>query len=163
VPQAIDLIGCAYRPGRQSLVVSYQAGYAVQSEAQTVPPSAPLQLPAFAPYGPWASDLGVVYAATGVALSRVSIAPAAGQYAVGAGLYMFSTPDAGQAVSISYGYVPQDIAQAALELAAERFRAAERIGLRSKSIGGQETISYDTSAISAPVLALLQPYKRVAV
>lgn len=162
-PQAIDLVGEMYRPGRQALVVSYTAGYGVQSEAQTVPASAPLQLSTFAPYGPWASDLGVVYAATGVALSRVSIAPAAGQYAVGAGLYMFSTPDAGQAVSISYGYVPQDIAQAALELAAERFRAAERIGLRSKSIGGQETISYDTSAISAPVLALLQPYKRVAV
>ena len=49
-------------------------------------------------------------------------------------------------VSLSYGYVPQDIAQAALELAAERFRAAERIGLRSKSVGGQETIGYDTSA-----------------
>ena len=54
--------------------------------------------------------------------------------------------DAGQSVSISYGYVPQDIAQAALELAAERFRAAERIGLTSKSMGGQETIAYDMSA-----------------
>ena len=44
---------------------------------------------------------------------------------------------------------PQDVAQAALELAAERFRAAEHIGLRSKSVGGQETIAYDTSAIPA--------------
>ncbi len=58
--------------------------------------------------------------------------------------------------------MPQDIAQAALELAAERFRAAERIGLKSKSIGGQETIAYDTSAISAPILRMLQPYMRVA-
>ena len=66
-------------------------------------------------------------------------------------------------MAISYGYIPQDVAQAALELAAERFRAAERIGLRSKSIGGQETIAYDVSAISAPVMALLQPYRRVAV
>ncbi len=161
-PQAIDLIGCAYRPGRQSLVVSYQAGYAVQSEAQTVPLSAPLQLPAFAPYGPWASDLGVAYAAAGVAFSAVASAPAAGQYAVSAGVYSFSSADAGQSVSLSYGYIPQDVAQAALELAAERFRAAERIGLRSKSVGGQETISYDGSAVSAPVLAMLQPYKRVA-
>jgi hypothetical protein len=47
-----------------------------------------------------------------------------------------------------------------LELAAERFRAAERIGLKSKSIGGQETIAYDTSAMSAPIQAMLQPYKR---
>ena len=41
--------------------------------------------------------------------------------------------------------MPQDLAQAATELAAERFRAAERIGLRSKSLGGQETIAYDLS------------------
>jgi hypothetical protein len=107
--------------------------------------------------------LGVVYAGSGAALSAVSSAPTTGQYCVAGGAYTFSVGDAGAAVAISYGYVPQDVAQAALELAAERFRAAERIGLRSKSLGGQETIAYDTSAISAPVMALLQPYRRVAV
>ena len=107
--------------------------------------------------------MGVVYAASGGALTRVRSAPASGQYSVSHGAYVFSAGDAGAAVTIVYGYVPQDVAQAALELAAERFRAADRIGLRSKSLGGQETIAYDTSAISAPVLALLQPYRRVAV
>ncbi len=126
------------------------------------PPSAPFQLSAFAPYGPWGSDLGVVYSSTGAALAPVAAAPGAGQYAVSAGVYTFSAADAGQAVALSYGYVPQDVAQAALELAAERFRAAEHIGLRSKSVGGQETIAYDASAIPAAVLAMLQPYKRVA-
>ena len=53
-PQALDLFGHHYRPGRQSLVVSYSAGYAVQNETQTVPAAAPLQLSAFSPYGPWA-------------------------------------------------------------------------------------------------------------
>ena len=162
-PQAIDLFGDCYRPGRQSLVVSYRAGYAVQGEAQTVPSSGPFQLTAFAPYGPWGSDLGVAYSATGAPLAPVASAPGAGQYAVGGGLYSFSAADAGQALALSYGYVPQDVAQAALELAAARFRAAEHIGLRSKSVGGQETIAYDTSAIPAPVLAMLQPYKRVTV
>ncbi len=161
-PQAIDLFGDCYRPGRQSLVVSYRAGYAVQGEAQTVPSSGPFQLAALAPYGPWGSDLGVVYAATGAALAPVAAAPGAGQYAVSAGVYSFSAADAGQALALSYGYAPQDVAQAALEMAAERFRAAEHIGLRSKSVGGQETIAYDTSAIPAPILAMLQPYKRVA-
>ena len=85
------------------------------------------------------------------------------QFGIVVSAYAFSAGDAGAAVSIAYGYIPQDIAQAALELAAERFRAAERIGLRSKSIGGQETIAYDISAISAPVMSLLQPYRRVAV
>ena len=79
------------------------------------------------------------------------------------GVYTFSASDAGVSLLISYGYTPQDIAQAALELAAERFRAADRIGLRSKSMGGQETISYDVSAVSGPVLALVQPYRRVVV
>jgi hypothetical protein len=161
-PQAIDLFGDCYRPGRQSLVVSYRAGYAVQGEAQTVPVSAPCQLTAIAPFGPWASDLGVVYGATGLALAPVAAAPGAGQYSVGGGVYSFSAADAGQAVALSYGFIPQDVGQATLELAAERFRAAERIGLRSKSVGAQETIAYDMSAIPAPVLAMLQPYKRVA-
>jgi hypothetical protein len=107
--------------------------------------------------------MGVVYAATGAALSAVPAAPATGQYSIAGGAYAFGAGDAGAAVEISYGFIPQDVAQAALELAAERFRAAERIGLRSKSLGGQETIAYDVSAISAPVLALLQPYRRVAV
>jgi hypothetical protein len=104
-----------------------------------------------------------VYASTGAPLTPVAVAPGAGQYSVNGGSYSFSAADAGQAVSIAYGFAPQDVAQAALELAAERFRAAERIGLRSKSVGGQETISYDASAVSAPILAMLQPYKRVAI
>jgi hypothetical protein len=103
----------------------------------------------------------VTYTASGGSLTLVSASPAAGQYAVSGGTYAFSAADAGQSVSISYGYVPQDIAQATLELAAERFRAAERIGLKSKSIGGQETIAYDMSAMSAPIQAMLQPYMRV--
>jgi hypothetical protein len=134
----------------------------VQSEAQTVPAVAPLQLTALSPYGPWGSDLGVTYASTGAPLTPVVASPGAGQYLVTAGAYGFSAADAGQPVLISYGYVPQDVAQAALELAAERFRAAERVGLKSKSMGGQETIAYDMSAMSAPIQAMLQPYMRVA-
>jgi hypothetical protein len=176
-PQALDLFGLdywltanlwgnSYRTGRQSLVVSYSAGYAVQNEAQTVPAASPLLLAAFSPYGPWGSDLGVTYATAGgagLSLAAVKGTPALGQYSVSNGVYSFSAADAGQPVLISYGYVPQDLAQAALELAAERFRAAERIGIRSKSMGGQETIAYDTSPLSAPIQAMLQPYKRVAV
>jgi hypothetical protein len=257
-PQALDLFGLdywlmanlwgnSYRTGRQSLIVSYTAGYAVQGEAQTVPTSPPYQVAAFQPYGPWASDMGVTYAyalisdeprtvpvsapyqltalqplgawaqdrgviyassgrplvavagtpttgqynvsagvytfsagdanaavvisygyapsagGAGPALGAVNGTPAQGQYSVSDGVYAFSAGDAGQSVLISYGFVPQDLAQAALELAAYRFRAAERIGVRSKSLGGQETIAYDMSPIAAPILAMLQPYVRVGV
>ena len=72
-PQALDLFGLdcwltpglwgySYRAGRQSLIVSYTAGYAVQNEAQTVPTAPPYQAVAFQPYGAMASDLGVTYA-----------------------------------------------------------------------------------------------------
>jgi hypothetical protein len=162
-PQALDLFGWRVWPRRANLVVAYSAGYSVEDETAVVPGMPPFTFAALAPHGPWASDLGVTYTASGGSLQSVASAPAAGQYTVSAGAYVFSASDAGVAMTISYGYIPQDLAQAALELAAERFRASERIGLRSKSIGGQETISYDGAAISAPIMAMLQPYRRVAV
>ena len=85
-PQALDLFGHRYGPGRQSLVISYSAGYAVQNEAQTVPAAAPLQLTAFSPYGPWGSDLGVTYTATGAPLTSVSASPAPGNMRSAPGL-----------------------------------------------------------------------------
>jgi len=161
-PQALDILGLRIWRRRQGLVVSYQAGYAVEGETWTLPSASPFQLTAAAPFGAWASDLGVVYASSGLALQAVTGAPAVGQYSVAAGVYRFSAADAGAALALSYGYVPQDLAQAAAELAAERFRSADRIGLRSKSLGGQETISYDLSGLSDAVLALIAPYKRTA-
>jgi hypothetical protein len=161
--QAIDVFGYRGWRRRQNVVVSYGAGYAVSAEPRTVPASSPFQLNANAPFGPWGSDQGVVYASSGAAMAPVASAPAIGQYAVTAGVYTFAAADAGATVLIAYGYVPQDLMQAATELAAERFRAAEHIGQRSKSLGGQETITFDVSGMSAGVLALLQPYRRVTI
>ena len=161
-PQALDIFGWRVPRGRQNVTIAYTAGYAVMSEAQSVPSASPWQVAVAAPYGAWASDLGVVYAASGAALTQVAAAPAAGQYSVAGGVYSFSAADSGAAVAISYGYIPQDVAQAATELVAERFRAADRIGLRSKAVGGQETVSFDASAMSAAVAALLQPYRRAS-
>ena len=161
-PQALDLFGVWPSHRRANVVVDYQAGYAIVGETQTVPAAAPLTFAALAPYGAWVSDLGVTYAQSGAPLTAVVAAPTAGQYSVAAGVYSFAAADAGASVSLSYGYVPQDLAQAALELAAERFRAAEHISVRSKSLGGQETIAFDAAPISAPVMALILPYRRVA-
>jgi len=161
-PQALDLFGVARSHRRANVVVDYQAGYAIVGETQAIPAVAPFALGALAPYGPWASDLGASDADSGVRLTAVANAPAVGQYSVADGVYSFAAADAGAVVSVSYGYVPQDLAQATLELAAERFRAADHIGVRSKSLGGQETITFDSAPISAPVMALIQPYRRVA-
>ncbi|MDA8095587.1 MAG: hypothetical protein M0T84_17100 [Betaproteobacteria bacterium] len=52
----------------------------------------------------WDTDLGVVYAATGIPLTRVAAAPAQGQYSVAAGVYTFAAADAGLDVYIDYLY-----------------------------------------------------------
>ena len=52
----------------------------------------------------FASDQGVIYAATGLPLKQVASGPATGQYSVSAGVYTFSSGDAGAAVLVSYVY-----------------------------------------------------------
>lgn len=51
------------------------------------------------------TDLGVVWAATGLPLTKVASAPAAGQYSVSAaGVYTFAAADTGKGVLIDYLY-----------------------------------------------------------
>ena len=156
-PQSLYMRQDVFSRGVQNIAVTYAAGYQVV-ETQTVTAAAAT---ASAPYGAWASNAGVTYAATGVALSLVASAPAQGQYTVNAGAYGFNAADNGAAVVLTYGFVPADLAQAATEWAAGRFKSQSYIGMRSKSLGGQETVSYDTGAMPAFVDAAIQPFKRV--
>ncbi len=50
------------------------------------------------------SDLGVVFAATGVQLTRVASGPTTGQYSVAAGVYTFAAADTLLGVLINYNY-----------------------------------------------------------
>lgn len=52
----------------------------------------------------WQTDLGVIYGATGLPLTRVASAPTVGQYSVAAGVYTFAAADANASVYISYTY-----------------------------------------------------------
>ena len=52
----------------------------------------------------WTVDLGVIFALTGLPLSRVAASPATGQYAVAAGVYEFAGADTALGVKISYAY-----------------------------------------------------------
>lgn len=161
-PQILSLrsFGDALTGGRR-LDIAYRAGYAVLDEPQTIAGGA---LTAAAPYGAWGTDEGVAYA-DGVPLSAVASAPAQGQYAPGAtaGTYLFNAADNGAAVLLSYGYVPADLADACIELVAERYKYAQRIGEKSHSLGGNETVSFDNTRLTPLVVSLLQPYRRVVV
>jgi hypothetical protein len=56
--------------------------------------------------GTFVADLGVVFSATGVQLTRVASSPATGEYSVntGTGVYTFAAADQGKSVAISYEY-----------------------------------------------------------
>ncbi len=141
--------------------MTYTAGYQIAEGPVPLPGSAPCTVYPDQPYGPWACDLGVVYD-TGAALTQVDQNPVQGQYAVGdAGGYLFAPEDVGKAVAITYGYVPADLANAALDWIRDRMAYAERVGMQSKSLGGQETVSYRIAAVPDFVSAALQPYRAV--
>jgi hypothetical protein len=146
--------------GRDDVSVTYRAGYQITAEPGIVSAVAPLQVNAIQPFGAWASDEGVTYA-DGTALTPVPVAPSAGQYSVAGGIYTFNVADADAAVLISYGYVPADLANAAAQWMAELVEYQQRIGLRSKSLGGQETMSWIVSPIPPMVQQALWPYRRV--
>jgi hypothetical protein len=67
-------------------------------------------------------------------------------------------------VRYTAGYTdpPADIAQAANELVGEAFRRRERIGLSSKSLGGQEVVAFSLKDMNDTAKALLASYQVLA-
>ena len=163
--QALRLRGYSFGsalPGARnvaSVQMTYQAGYQIASERQIVTAG---EASAAAPFGPWATDAGVTYA-NGTALTQVASAPTTGQYALDAeaGTYDFAAGDDGAAILISYGFVPYDLADACIELVSERYKYAQRVGEKTHSLGGNETVSFDTTRFTPLVTQLLQPYRNV--
>jgi hypothetical protein len=162
-PQAIDVFEHIFPRGRQNIAITYQAGYAVENEAATIPSVSPYQCTVGAPCGAWGSDLGAVDATTGASFTSVGGTPASGQYNVAGGVYTFAPADAGRQIAISYGFVPQDLAQVCMELVGERYFYRLRIGEVSKSLGGQETVSFSQKDMPDALAAMLAPYRAVMV
>lgn len=72
------------------------------NEVGTIP-STPFQI-TVAQSATFVEDLGVINATTGLQMTRVSSAPATGQYSVSAGVYTFAAADVGNVAWISYSY-----------------------------------------------------------
>jgi hypothetical protein len=158
--QSILLSGYTFCRGRQNVVVQYQAGYTVFAEPHTVPTGLYL-VTANAPSGPWGSDWSVTYASSGIPLTAVAASPSAGQYTVSSGIYTFSAADAGASVLISYGYVPADVSQVVMDWIQLRWAEKDRPGIVSKSLGGQETISFLNEDIPKFAELTLSNFRRV--
>jgi hypothetical protein len=161
----LELNGQRFCRGIQNVSVTYTAGYLVDNEAGTVDGAADPanSVTVQAPYGSWGSDQGVTYA-NGTPLVAVKAAPSAGQYQLDTtpGIYVFNAADAGADVLISYGFVPAVIEEACVQMVAERYSYRARVGSRSKTLGGLETMSYDRSPIPPEVTAMLRSYCSVA-
>lgn len=168
--QELKLFGSCFPYGRMSTQITYQAGY-LMAEAATVPGGSPYT---YTTNSTWLDDQGVTYASGGAALQLVSGAPAAGQYAISGngptpnnptapaqGIYTFNAADADAGVVVSYSFVPADIDEACVEMVGERYRYMDRIGIVSKSLGGQETMSFSQKDMSDYIQQLLRPYRRV--
>jgi hypothetical protein len=161
-PQALSLRGYEFWRGYSNVNVTYTAGFVIQSEAQTVPNGSNYQVIPNAPNGNFAVDQGVTYA-NGTALTPVGSSPTQGQYVPPSGLnnyYQFAAADAGASVLLSYSYIPADIEHACITMVGERYSYKSRPGQVSKSLGGQETMSYSQKDMPDFIRTLLQPYRR---
>lgn len=178
-PQKLSVDGSYYCSGNFNISITYQAGYAVLSEAQTVLaagaaplPTVPYVIPA-QPWGRWAGDVSVTYASTGLALAKVATNPAQGQYvapSIPASLstpafpqffYQFNTADVGQNILVSYSAVPYELDQAVSKWIGEWTSYRTRRGEKSKSLpqgGGTQT--FDLSAMPADVQMMINPYRK---
>jgi hypothetical protein len=162
--------GGGYKPflrGVGNISVTYQYGYAVQNEAQTIPAATPYILLPNAPYGSYGGDLGVSYATGGaLAAQPAGTSLTTGQY-IAPTLsgenpvpnYQFASGDEGKAVLLNYNYVPGPVEQACIETVGERYSYKGRIGMKTKSLGGEETAAYDISGLTMAVMELIKPYK----
>lgn len=158
--QLLALRGYNFTTGMMNVELAYTSGYYIGNEAHTVPAASTYTVTVDAPQGKWAVDEGVTLA-NGTALTKVASAPAALQYSVADGVYTFNAAQASAAVLISYSFTPADLENVCIEMVAERYRYKDRIGLASKSLAGQETISYSLKDLNAFNRMQLDPYKRV--
>lgn len=158
--QRLTLFGMNFPRQRSSVYVSYRAGYMKIDEVQQVSDVGH-------PYvvvtnNTWLENEDVTDLA-GVPLLRVyHDDPGPGEYYIDSdGTYLFNVAQAGETVKVTYSYVPPDVEQAVWELVGERYKAKDRIGVNSKALGGQETVSFDIRSMNPYIRELLNPYKRV--
>ena len=162
-PQSINLYGYGFVLGAPSQIV-YDAGFEATDTstlvAATVPTDPIVYTPGATGPGQWTEDLGVTL--DGVVAVKVDSSPDSGEYSVDEwGIYTFNDTDADSIAVISYSYVPWVVSQAAIELIGGVYRRADRIGVLSKTLGGQETITYSNTDFTQDIRNNLQIYMNV--
>lgn len=158
-PQLVAIEGGEFTPGNLNVAFSYTTGFYITGQSATVPASGPSTISVQAANGNWGRDDGVTLT-NGTPLTLVTGTPGAMQYTAANGIYTFNAAQAGAGVLISYSYIPSDIEQACIEIAAERYRYLKRIGQTNVSAAGQITTGYSLKALQDYVRETLDNYKR---
>lgn len=169
-PCRVMLYGFRFTRGTGNVTIQYQAGYGIQGEPQTVPDNpGPYTITPDMPYGIISADNGVTYAATGLPLKAVKANPTVGQYIPPSpfatvnptNAYTFNQNDAMENVLLSYSFVPDAVEGAVRQWVAEQWAYKDRVGIQSKALGGQETVSFIVNQIPAFVQLAIQPYRNI--
>lgn len=164
--QSINLYGYWFHWGSACQII-YTAGF--QTEQSTVIASSMVGEPPvdiITPFYPtagglWIGNVGVTIDGTVASLAD-SLPIPAGQYLVDElGVYSFSMADVGLTANITYSYCPFDLSQGVTELIGEWYKRKDRIGLLSKMLGGQETVTFSTQDMNSTVRQSFTPYKNV--
>ena len=161
-PQSIDLWGYSFYYN-VPCQITYTAGFRT-SQTSLIPPlvdGATYSTITPLDSGVWSSDLGVTIDGVDAVLSTTD-QPAAGEYSVDEwGTYSFNAADIGKTAVISYNYTPWAINQAVTELIGEWYKRKDRIGILSKTLGGQETITFSQKDMNDSIKGALQLYQNV--
>ena len=163
--QTLRLVNYYYALGNQNVTVEYVAGFK-DTELFDIPAS-PYLYTVVGQEGPWAgpAGLGVYDPDTLVPYTLVAGSPAEGQFAYGAtpGTYQFNAADAGNSLAVDYSYTPWDLEQICIEWVSEKFTKRNYIGIKGKTLGGQETISFDNSGIPPYIASQLARWTSVLI
>jgi hypothetical protein len=160
----VYLNGYVFSRGLQNVTVDYAAGLQITDESQLIPSDTP-QIAVSALGRPWVTDRGARLPGSVAGLVKVADNPAADQYAVvasnGVYTYKFNVAQAGLVVLISYGYIPEDLEQALIELIGERYKQRTRIGQNSFNFGNGLVVSFMNRDMNENVRTILAQYKNV--
>lgn len=152
--------------GKGNITVEYTAGYPptpVVNEVDTIAAQTiALQ------QGPWASDGGVVFYPSLVPLTPVANSPAAGEYAVSNGLYVFNVADNAAQVAVTYDInrAPFDLEYAVRCAVAINYKRKGWQDQASKTVNTREAVStvrYRDWDFAPREAAVFQSYQRKAI
>lgn len=159
-PHQLSLVGRCFPRDPGGVTISYTAGYATMGEVQTVDSTGYVW--PMSPQGRFAADWKVLDASGATMIPTISPTPAVGSYVAPTSdqlPYQFN-PAQGQ-VTLNYSFIPADVDQVISKWVGEWVKYKGRIGEKSRSLGGQESITYDLGAMPQDAMGMTKQYNAV--